>query len=146
LLPKARPKAACRCKARAVVPGIAIGQLSGDQKDIEQTIKIVLASYRQGWTRRDDAEGGGGADALHMALPERCGGSLIWATMVTGDLASEAPTFVWHFRGQPHAHVCQHWQRTTVKLGLFSVSYAALGTDADLLALIAKAAELGLTQ
>ncbi len=85
-------------------PGIAIGQLSSDQKElVEKTLKVLLAPYRQ-----EDADevmeivkGSGGTDKLHMAFYQQ--GDLqndkvwdIWRV--------EGPSFVWHFRGAPHVH------------------------------------------
>jgi len=85
-------------------PGIAIGELSRDQKElVESVMKVILSPYRE-----DDVDeavallkDGGGLDALHMAFFE------------TNDIANdqewdiwrlEGPTFVWHFRGAPHVH------------------------------------------
>lgn len=85
-------------------PGIAVGELSADQKAlVEQVVKVILAPYRP-----DDVEEalailkqGGGFDKLHMAFYKQ--GDLendrtwdIWRV--------EGPTFVWHFRGAPHVH------------------------------------------
>jgi len=85
-------------------PGIAIGELSGDQKRlVESTLKFLLAPYRKEdvdevfeiLTKSD------GIDKLHLAFYQE------------GDLQSdklwdiwrvEGPSFVWHFRGAPHVH------------------------------------------
>lgn len=85
-------------------PGITIGELSGDQKElVEKVIKIILAPYRE-----DDVEeavaimkAGGGLDALHMAFYEAddIGDDQVWDIW-----RLEGPTFVWHFRGAPHVH------------------------------------------
>ena len=85
-------------------PGLAVGELSGDQKGlVESVMKVILAPYRE----EDVAEAlailkdGGGLDQLHMAFYE------------AGDVGKdqewdiwrlEGPTFVWHFRGAPHVH------------------------------------------
>jgi hypothetical protein len=90
-------------------PGIAVGELSDDQVElVEQTIKTILAPYRK--EDVDEAiatlKNGGGLEKLHMAF---------YRTDATGkpDLGEdgeweiwrlEGPTFVWHFRGQPHVH------------------------------------------
>jgi len=85
-------------------PGLAVGELSGDQKElVGKVLKVVLAPYRE--EDIDEAMGiikdGGGLDALHMAFYE------------SGDLGNdkewdvwrvEGPTFVCHFRGAPHVH------------------------------------------
>ena len=85
-------------------PGIAISELSADQKAlVEKTLKVILAPYRQ-----EDVEevmevlkAGGGVENLHMAFYAQ--GDLkddevwdIWRV--------EGPSFVWHFRGSPHVH------------------------------------------
>ena len=94
-------------------PGMAVGELSSDQKDlVESVIKVILAPYR-----KEDVEeavavlkSGGGLEKLHMAFYKQ--GDLredqvwdIWRV--------EGPSFVWHFRGAPHVH-------TYVNIGLKS--------------------------
>jgi len=85
-------------------PGLSVGELSGDQKElVEQVIKVILAPYRE----EDVAEAlaiekaGGGLDALHMAFYENndLGSDQVWDIW-----RLESPTFVWHFRGAPHVH------------------------------------------
>lgn len=85
-------------------PGIAVSELSSDQKElVEKTLKFLLAPYRE--EDRDEViqivKESGGLDKLHMAFYEQ------------GDLKSdkiwdiwrvEGPSFVWHFRGAPHVH------------------------------------------
>lgn len=90
--------------AKGKFPGIGVGELSSDQqKLVEDTLKVLLAPYRQ-----EDAEevmamlkADGGVGKLHMAFYQ------------TGDLNKdkewdiwrvEGPSFVWHFRGAPHVH------------------------------------------
>lgn len=85
-------------------PGIGVGELSSDQqKLVEETLKVLLAPYRQ-----EDADevmallkADGGVGKLHMAFYQ------------AGDLGKdktwdiwrvEGPSFVWHFRGAPHVH------------------------------------------
>jgi hypothetical protein len=85
-------------------PGISVGALSSDQKElVEKVIKVVLAPYRE-----EDVEealgllkDGGGMDALHMAFYESndIGGDHVWDIW-----RLEGPNFVWHFRGAPHVH------------------------------------------
>ncbi|HLJ09660.1 MAG TPA: DUF3500 domain-containing protein [Planctomycetaceae bacterium] len=89
---------------KGAFPGIAIGELSADQKQlVESTLKIILAPYR-----KEDVDEvfeilktGGGVEKLHMAFYQE--GDLqddkvwdIWRV--------EGPSFVWHFRGAPHVH------------------------------------------
>ncbi|HUG91952.1 MAG TPA: DUF3500 domain-containing protein [Planctomycetaceae bacterium] len=85
-------------------PGLAVGELSSDQKTlVEDVVKVLLNPYR-----KEDVEEvvaflkeGGGFEKLHMAFYKQ--GDLkndqvwdIWRV--------EGPTFVWHFRGAPHVH------------------------------------------
>ena len=85
-------------------PGLAVGELSADQKAlVESVMKVILAPYRD-----EDVEEalaiikeGGGLDALHMAFYENgdIGADHEW------DLwRLEGPNIVWHFRGAPHVH------------------------------------------
>jgi hypothetical protein len=85
-------------------PGLAVGELSADQKGlVESVIKVVLAPYRE--EDVDEAlallKQGGGLDGLHMAFYESndIGGDHEWDIW-----RLEGPTFVWHFRGAPHVH------------------------------------------
>ena len=90
-------------------PGIAIGELSEDQKElVEDTIKVILAPYREADVEEavQLLKVGGGLDKLHLAFYKTDNGGKpdlgedgeweIWRL--------EGPTFVWHFRGQPHVH------------------------------------------
>jgi hypothetical protein len=110
LLAKAPPEGRVRIRGEGrEFPGIAVGQLSEDQKElVEQTIKVILAPYRDEDVQEAVAmiKTGGGFDQLHMAF---------YRTDASGtpDLGQdgqweiwrlEGPTFVWHFRGQPHVH------------------------------------------
>lgn len=85
-------------------PGIPVGELSADQKQlVEATLKVLLAPHR-----KEDVDevfeilkAGGGLDKLHLAFYQE--GDLqddkvwdIWRV--------EGPSFVWHFRGAPHVH------------------------------------------
>lgn len=89
-------------------PGIAVSQLSDDQKQlVEETLQVLLAPYR-----KEDVDEvmsilktGGGVDKLHTSFYRQ------------GDLESdqvwdiwrvEGPSFVWHFRGSPHVHAYIH--------------------------------------
>lgn len=105
LLPKAPPEARVPVQgASGVFPGIAVGQLAPDQKElVESVIRVILAPYRE--QDIDEAlalmETGGGLDALHMAFYESddLGNDQEWDIW-----RLEGPTFVWHFRGAPHVH------------------------------------------
>ena len=90
-------------------PGLAGGELSADQKELlEQTIKIMLAPYREEDVKEAVAvvKAGGGLDKLRLSF---------YKTDADGDpdlgedgewevWRVEGPTFVWHFRGAPHVH------------------------------------------
>lgn len=85
-------------------PGLAVGELARDQKElVESVMKVILAPYRE--EDVDEAiailKAGGGLDALHMAFYESndVGKDQVWDIW-----RLEGPTFVWHFRGAPHVH------------------------------------------
>jgi hypothetical protein len=85
-------------------PGLAVGELSADQKGlVESVMKIVLSPYREEDVNEALAilKDGGGLDGLHMAFYESgdIGKDQIWDIW-----RLEGPTFVWHFRGSPHVH------------------------------------------
>lgn len=105
LLEKAPPEAAVEIRgANAHFPGIAIADLSADQKKLVQSVmKDLLAPYRE-----DDVKeamgclsAGGGIDKMHIAFykDHDIGSDKIWDIW-----RLEGPTFVWHFRGAPHVH------------------------------------------
>lgn len=85
-------------------PGIAAAELSADQKQlVEQTLKVLLAPYRQ-----EDVDevmelikAGGGLDKLHLAFYQDADldSDKMWDIWRV-----EGPNFVWHFRGAPHVH------------------------------------------
>jgi len=105
LVPKApREDSVAVQGASGQFPGVAVRELSSDQKDlIDSVIKVVLAPYREEDVEEARAllKSGGGLDALHMAFYEASdiGKDQEW------DLwRLEGPNFVWHFRGAPHVH------------------------------------------
>ena len=90
--------------ASGTFPGIAIGELSEDQKGlVVEVIELMLAPYRKDHV--DEAFGalasGGGLDRLHMSFFQHfdLGDDREWDIW-----RLEGPTFVWHFRGAPHVH------------------------------------------
>jgi hypothetical protein len=88
----------------AAFPGIAVGELSADQKQlVEKTLKVILAPYRKEDVDEvfEIVKASGGIDKLHMAFYQQ--DDLledkewdIWRV--------EGPSMVWHFRGAPHVH------------------------------------------
>lgn len=85
-------------------PGLAVGQLSADQKQlVTKTLQVLLAPYRQ--EDADEAmeivKSTGGIDKLHMAFYQQgdLGNDKVWDIWRV-----EGPAFVWHFRGAPHVH------------------------------------------
>jgi hypothetical protein len=85
-------------------PGIAVGELSADQKQlVEATLKVLLAPYRK--EDVDEAfeilKTGGGLDKLHLAFyqDQDLQDDKVWDIWRV-----EGPSFVWHFRGAPHVH------------------------------------------
>lgn len=89
---------------RGMFPGIAVSELTSDQKQlVEATLKVILAPYR-----KEDVDEvfeimkeSGGLDKLHMAFYQDgdLQGDKVWDIWRV-----EGPAFVWHFRGAPHVH------------------------------------------
>jgi uncharacterized protein DUF3500 len=105
LLPKAPKEDAVLIQGDSgKFPGIAVGDLSQDQRElVEKVIKVILSPYRE--EDVDEAvtvlKEGGGLNGLHMAFYESfdVGKDQVWDIW-----RLEGPTFVWHFRGAPHVH------------------------------------------
>ncbi|MEZ6062213.1 MAG: DUF3500 domain-containing protein [Planctomycetaceae bacterium] len=105
LLKKAPAEAAVQIQGDGgAFPGISVGDLKDDQKQlVEKTLAVLLAPYRQ-----EDIDevmqivkDSGGVEKLHMAFYQQDdlqndGTWDIWRV--------EGPAFVWHFRGAPHVH------------------------------------------
>lgn len=105
LVAKAPAEAAVKIQGDSgAFPGIAISELSADQKGlVEATLKVLLAPYR-----KEDVDevfeilkASGGIDKLHLAFyqQEDLGNDKVWDIWRV-----EGPSFVWHFRGAPHVH------------------------------------------
>ncbi len=85
--------------------GIAVGELSNDQKEgVQQVLRKLLEPYRQ--SDQDEVvaclQKQGGLDACHLAFftDKDIGNDKVWDVW-----RLEGPSFVWHFRGSPHVHV-----------------------------------------
>jgi hypothetical protein len=90
--------------ANGKFPGIALKDLSGDQKElVEKTLKVLLAPYRDEDVQEvmQILKDSGGVGSLHMAFYQQgdLGGDRLWDIWRV-----EGPSFVWHFRGAPHVH------------------------------------------
>lgn len=105
LLPTAPKEDAVQIQgAKGVFPGICVGEMTSDQQRlVEQTLKVLLAPYRQ-----EDAD-----EVMEMLKTQGGVGKLNMAFYQSGDLKSdkvwdiwrvEGQSFVWHFRGAPHVH------------------------------------------
>ncbi|MBI1312190.1 DUF3500 domain-containing protein [bacterium] len=85
-------------------PGLAVSDMSSDQQElVEQTLKSLLGVYRP--EDVDEAlavlKQGGGLKTLHMAYYQD---SDLEDDKVWDVWRIEGPSFVWHFRGDPHVH------------------------------------------
>jgi hypothetical protein len=89
---------------KGAFPGIGVGQLSNDQKQlVTKTIQVLLAPYRAEDVDEvmEILKATGGVDKLHMAFYQQgdLQGDKVW-----DNWRVEGPSFVWHFRGAPHVH------------------------------------------
>jgi hypothetical protein len=91
--------------ADAKIPGIAVSEMSGDQKEhVQQVLQKLIEPYRS--SDRDEVirclKAQGGLDACHLAFYQDAdiGNDGVW-----DNWRLEGPSFVWHFRGSPHVHV-----------------------------------------
>lgn len=90
---------------KGIRPGIAVAELSADQKQVVQDVlKLIVEPYRV--SDRDEAlkclEKQGGLDSCSLAFyqSDDIGDDGVWDIW-----RLEGPSFVWHFRGSPHVHV-----------------------------------------
>ncbi len=91
-------------KKQSELPGIAVSELSHDQKnEVSAVVKDLLAPYRTKDVKEvmDDLKLNGGLDALHLSFYKQddLGMDGVWDIW-----RLEGPAFVWHFRGAPHVH------------------------------------------
>lgn len=85
-------------------PGIAIGELSRDQKAlVQQTMHLLLAPHRPEDAKEvvQDIAANGGLDKIHLSFykQDALGHDGTWDIW-----RLEGPSIVWHFRGAPHIH------------------------------------------
>ena len=90
--------------AGGTFPGIAVGELSRDQKAlVHTTMHDMLSPYRPDDAREvmRDIEANGGLDKIHLSFykQEALGSDGVWDIW-----RLEGPSIVWHFRGAPHVH------------------------------------------
>ncbi|HLK55607.1 MAG TPA: DUF3500 domain-containing protein [Chthonomonadaceae bacterium] len=86
------------------LPGIAIGELSKDQKAlVEATMHDLLSPYRPDDAKEvmRDIAANGGLDKIHLSFykQDALGHDGTWDIW-----RLEGPSLVWHFRGAPHVH------------------------------------------
>jgi hypothetical protein len=86
------------------LPGIPIGALSHDQRDlVQQVMRDVLAPYRASDVEEvmRELKAAGGMEKLHLSFYKQddLGNDGVWDIW-----RLEGPAFVWHFRGAPHVH------------------------------------------
>lgn len=106
LIPKSPPEARVGFRPKGEpIPGIAVSELSNDQKaHCQEILKTLLEPYRAG--DREEAHKClttlGGLDACHLSFyeAEDLGKDGVW-----DNWRLEGPGLVWHFRGAPHVHV-----------------------------------------
>ena len=85
--------------------GLPVSDMSSDQKEhLQKVLSSLLEPYRQ--SDRDEAkqcvEAQGGLDACHLSFytDRDIGKDRVW-----DNWRLEGPSFVWHYRGNPHVHV-----------------------------------------
>lgn len=85
--------------------GIPVADLSSDQREqVQKTLQKLIEPYRQ--SDKDEVvsclKAQGGLDKCHLAFFQDgdLGNDGVWDVW-----RLEGPSFVWHFRGEPHVHV-----------------------------------------
>ena len=93
---------------RAPARGLAVSDLSADQREeMQRILAVLLEPFRA--SDRDEVVAAlgrqGGLDACRVSFFEDWyrGGDGVWDSFRV-----EGPAFVWHFRGAPHVHVWVH--------------------------------------
>ncbi|MCA9056311.1 MAG: DUF3500 domain-containing protein [Planctomycetaceae bacterium] len=92
-------------------PGIPISELAEDQKGVARDVLATLVEPYRGESRDEalrmlNAQGGLEACSLSFYGVDQDGGSVDVGNDGVWDVwRIEGPSFVWHFRGEPHVHV-----------------------------------------
>ena len=86
-------------------PGIPVSELSSDQREkLESVLKLLVEPFRAAERQEAlnclQAQGGLERCALSFYESDDVGNDGIWDTW-----RLEGPSFVWHYRGDPHVHV-----------------------------------------
>ncbi len=94
--------------ASGMFPGIAVTELSGDQKkQLQTTLQLLLDHYRK--EDQDEAleclTKQGGLDKCFLAFYKEGRGEGRLDGQNYDNWRLEGPSFVWYFRGTPHVHV-----------------------------------------
>jgi hypothetical protein len=105
LVKKAPRESAVKLQGKSgTFPGIGVDTLSSDQQElVSETIEKLLSPYREADVKEvmSTLKEGGGLKSLNMAyyLDGDVGDDKVWDVW-----RIEGPSFVWHFRGDPHVH------------------------------------------
>ena len=89
----------------AMIPGLPVADMSSDQKEhMQKVLGLLVEMYRK--SDQDEAlkcvESQGGLDACSLSFysDKDLGNDGVW-----DNWRLEGPSFVWHYRGNPHVHV-----------------------------------------
>jgi len=105
LIEKAPVEAAVSFRGSSEIPGLPGSEMSADQKQhLGEVLNLLLEPYRQSdqLEARKCLDKFGGLDKCHLSFyqSQDVGKDGVWDTW-----RLEGPSFVWHFRGDPHVHV-----------------------------------------
>ena len=105
LLPKTPREQHVQFRGDATIPGLPVADMSSDQKDhMQKVLGKLVEMYRR--SDQEEAlkciESQGGLDACSLAFysDRDIGKDGVW-----DNWRLEGPSFVWHYRGNPHVHV-----------------------------------------
>lgn len=97
-----------RFRDPSLIPGLLVGEMSGDQKEaVQKTLQSLVSPYRREYQDQvlSCLKKQGGMDACRLVFYQQRaladnGEWDIWRL--------EGPSFVWYFRGSPHVHIWIH--------------------------------------